>query len=122
MTSKVLKIIGFRVNSLSATVRLLHPAAAWSSADYADVVRLNWLLAMEIEKAYALPANAGQLRSRHGTAGFDADGILCWTLVKSELSVWPAEQREPMVTSASLPHAVPRALVSTLAVKVSRTL
>lgn len=73
---------------------------------------------MEIEKAYELPS--GQLRSKHGLAGFDADGILCWTLVKSELSVWAAEQEKPIVTSASLPCAMHHALISTLAVKVSK--
>ena len=77
---------------------------------------------MEVQKAYALPADARQLGSKHGLAGFDADGKLCWTLVKSEVSVWAAEQSDPTVTSGSLPYAVPHAFASTLAVKVSKSL
>lgn len=77
---------------------------------------------MEVQRAYAVPSDARQFRSKHGTAGFDADGKLCWTLVKSELSVWAAEQTDPTVTSASLPYAVPHSFVSTLAVKVSESL
>ena len=75
--------------------------------------------AMEVQKAYTSPADARLRGGKTGIAGFDANGRLCWTLVKSQLSVWGAEQEDSTITSASLPYAVPYALVSALAVKVT---
>lgn len=75
---------------------------------------------MLVQKAYTTPADARLRDGITGMAGFDADGRLCWTLVKSQLSVWGAEQEDSTITSASLPYAVPHALVSTLAVKVTK--
>lgn len=77
---------------------------------------------MEVQKAYALPADARHLNTKPGRAGFDADGSLCWTLSKSKLLIWSAEMEHPTVMTAGLPYFVSHALVSALAVKVSRSL
>lgn len=73
---------------------------------------------MEVQITYTTPSDARLRDGKTGMAGFDVHGRLCWTLVKSQLSVWGAEQEDSTITSASLPYAVPHALVSTLAVKV----
>ena len=75
---------------------------------------------MEVQEAYTSPADARLRGGKTSLAGFDANGSLCWTLAKSQLSVWGTEQEDSTITSASLPYAVRYALVSTLALKVNK--
>lgn len=73
---------------------------------------------MEVRKAYAMPADARHPDIKVSAAGFSADGRRCWTLGKSKLMVWTAEQEVPAVLPVGLPYDVSDGFISAAAVKV----
>ncbi|KAL3155320.1 hypothetical protein ABBQ38_010884 [Trebouxia sp. C0009 RCD-2024] len=66
-----------------------------------------------------MPADARHPDIKVSAAGFSADGRRCWTLGKSKLMVWTAEQEVPAVLPVGLPYDVSDGFISAAAVKES---
>lgn len=67
----------------------------------------------------SIPAQASHLKHKHGLAGFDVSGSLCWMFANANLVVWAANHGSELLASASLPCRVSRPLVSVHSLKVN---
>lgn len=76
------------------------------------------MLSMEACKAHAVPADARHPGVSLSAAGFSADGRRCWTLGRSKLLMWTAEQETPAVLPVGLPYDVSDGFISAATVKV----